>query len=223
MDFLKKARDIDIFEINQDIAQDITFLSRIEDISDTSMFISPPFKKGDYWQPLQGQVGKLLSARVATERSSYFFETKIVAIHSDSTDFWELSLPTNVKKMQRRKYVRLTIMLSVTIKFIDPTLKAITTFTKDISAGGLQIVVENPLPNDSDIKILLPLTNKLTVETKGEILRVTLPETLRERITIAIKFSELSEEKQEQITKYIFNKEVERRQKEKSLFDKSLR
>jgi len=222
MDFLNLARDIDIFEKNLETHEEITFLSRIEAIDQQSIFISPPFKKDCYWQSLRGEVGTVFSARVGTERCSYFFDTQLIDINSTPAELWEMSLPTNVTKMQRRQYVRLAILLDVTIKFIDPYTKDITTVTKDISAGGVQIILEEP-PTDLDVKIILPLSKDVTIEAKGAIIRVAFPTTSRRCFTIAIKFNEMPNEKQEQITKYIFHKEVERRQKEKHLFGKSLR
>jgi len=222
MDFLNLARDIDIFEKNLETHEKITFLSRIEAIDRKSIFISPPFKKDCYWYSLRGEVGTVFNARVGTDRCSYFFDTQLIGISSTPTELWEMSLPTNVTKLQRRQYVRLAIILDVIIKFIDPYTKDITTVTKDISAGGVQIVLEER-PVDSYVKISLPLGKEVTIEAKGEVIRVAFPTTSRQCFTIAIKFNEMSNEKQEQITKYIFHKEVERRQKDKHLFGESLR
>lgn len=221
MDFLTLAHDIHIFEKEPEKGADITFLSRIEAIGERSIFISPPFKIDCYWQILQAEVGKIISVRVVTERCSYIFEAELLGTSSASSVLWELSLPTNFKRIQRRQYVRLAIILEVSIKFINLEMNSITTFTKDISAGGLQVVLEEPPPENADVRILLPLNSEVTVEAQGEIIRVTFLETLRKRLAVAIKFNDIACEKQEQIIQYIFHKQVERRKKEKELFGDS--
>lgn len=223
MDFLRLARDIDILEKNPKTEEQSIYLSRIEEIGEKSIIITPPFLKGSYCKIIQAEIGKELSARVASEGCSYFFESNLISFNENSNDLWEISLPTNVRRMQRRQYVRLAIMLDVTIEFFDGKNKIITTVTKDISAGGVQVVLEKPIPDDLEVMISLPLTDKVAVESSGEIIRVIFPKTPRGLFTTAIKFNGIPAEKQEQITKYIFHKEVERRQKEKELFGKSLR
>ncbi|WP_378956222.1 flagellar brake protein [Pelosinus sp. sgz500959] len=224
MDFLRLARDIDILEKNPETEENSIYLSRIEGISEGSILITPPFMKGSYCHSLQTEIGTILNARIAAEGCSYFFECELISFKdSCGEDLWEISLPMNMRRVQRREHVRLSIALDVKIEFMDEKKKIITTFTKDLSAGGVQVVLEEPLPEDSDIHILLPLTDEIAIEAKGEIVRVIFPKTPRGMITTAIKFIEFPEEKQEEITKYIFQKEVHRRQKDKQLFGKSLR
>ena len=223
MDFLRLARDIDILEKNPETEEISIYLSRIEGINEKSILITPPFKRGSYCQSLQAVNGKVMSAHAADEGCTYSFECEFIGFSDSSNALWEISLPTNMRRIQRRKHVRLSITLDIIIKVIDERKKIITTFTKDISAGGVQVVLEEPLDDDLDVDICLPLTDEFVVETKGKIVRVIFPKTLRGMMTTAIKFSEIPDEKQEQITKYIFQKEVQRRQKDKALFGKNFR
>lgn len=223
MDFLKLASTIDIFEKDPETEDDILYLSRIEKITENSILITPPVIKGDCFQALQEDSGKIINACVAAQGCSYLFECQLMDCKENPEDCWEISLPINIKRIQRREHVRLAIILDVKIEFIDQKKKVITTFTKDISAGGVRVVLEEPLPDDLDITISLPLTEEVAIETKGEVVRVIFPKTPRGMVTTAIKFNEIPKEEQEMITKYIFKKEVQRRQKDIELFGKSIR
>lgn len=223
MKFIKVANDIDILVKDSETKEDRKYLSRIEKIGKNSLLITPPFIKGCYCKLLQAEIGKIINGCIAADGCSYFFECELISCKNDSNAFWEISLPANIQRVQRRQHVRLAIILDVTIEYIDIKKNIITTVTKDISAGGVQVVLEEPLPDDLEVTISLPLTEEMAVETKGEIVRVVFPKSPRSLFTMAIKFNEIPEEEQEKITKYIFKKEVQRRKKDKELFGKSLR
>ena len=214
-EFLSMARDLDILVKNPDTEETLIYLSRIEGIGEQSLQISPPFLKGNYGQLLKMNLGDTMNACVTLERCSYFFETQMLGVGDDVDGFWEISWPQHVEKQQRRQHVRLEILLDVTLEFFDGEYSVVSAFTRDISAGGVQVVMEEEPPTAGMVRVLLPLAPDFTVETTGEILRVTCSKSTQERFLAAIKFDDLSPANQEKIIKYVFRKEIERRQKTK--------
>lgn len=222
MKFLKLKRDIEILEKQPESEEMITYRSCIKGIGEKSVFISPPFIWEDDWILLQAEVGKIFSAHIVTIQGAYSFEVELMKIHASARTLWEISLPMNITKIQRRQHVRLNINLDVTIEFIDTGKEKITVLTKDISAGGLQVIMEEVMPDGSNVNLLIQLTDESIVECKGEFVRTVPQKVSRDQFVTSIKFREIAKEEQEKITKYIFRKEVERRNKERALFGKSL-
>nr|WP_094607643.1 hypothetical protein [Sporomusa silvacetica] len=56
------------------------------------------------------------------------------------------------------------------------------------------------------------------IESEGEFVRIKYPKTASQKHFASIKFCELDDKMTNKIVKYIFDKEIERRQKELSLF-----
>ncbi len=215
MNIFHITQKLDIIEENLDTQERFIYFSRIEDISEKSLFITPPFRKGYYLPP---KTGRIITAKVAGEGCAYLFKTSLMRYSTNPILLWEISLPTNAKKVQLREYVRLAIALSLKIELEDEphTGQIINTITKDISAGGLQVILPEQLPVDSKMQLTLSLDNKVTITAKAQIVRVIPPDTSEGKYIAAIKFKEIEEKTREQITKFVFSKQVERRQKEKS-------
>jgi len=207
---------VDIIEENPETNEKSTYFSRIEDIGLKSIFIAPPYRKGFYLPP---KVGKIITMWITAESCAYLFSVELLGYPSAPVPFWEVALPINVKKIQRRQYVRFDIALDVKIEIEDKPGDPIIALTKNVSAGGVQIVLQEPLPEDSRVKVILPLTSEATVVAKGEVIRIVFPQAPYEKITTAIKFSEIEERARDLIIKYIFRKQAERRQKERTLFN----
>jgi len=216
VDFLRVMQKVDIIEENRETNEKFTYLSRIEDIGPKSIFIAPPYRKGFYLPP---NVGKVITMWITAESCAYLFNAELLGYSSASVPLWEVALPINVKKIQRRQYVRFDIALDVKIEIEDKPGDPVIALTKNVSAGGVQIVLQEPLPPDSRVKVTLPLTSEATVVATGEVIRVIFPEKPHEKITTAIKFSEIEERARNLIVRYIFRKQAERRQKERALFN----
>ena len=78
-----------------------------------------------------------------------------------------------------------------TAQVMDPERngKVIKTLTRDISAGGIQVVLPETLPVGTKIRVHLPLSKCLTIDAEGEISRLVLPATDAERLSAGVSFS----------------------------------
>lgn len=208
---------LDIIQENLETQEQTNYFSFIESISEQSMLILSPFCED---LQLQSKVGDTISIRATTEECAYFFEAIFLGYRWNGVSLWEISLPLHIKRSQLREFVRVKISLEVKIEFIDEHLqhKVIKTLTKDVSAGGLQIVMPVAPPADSKVMVVLSLADQTTLKVKGEFVRIKYPKTESQKHFASIKFCELDKKLTNKIVKYIFDKQIEQRQKDRTLF-----
>lgn len=181
------------------------------------MFILSPFKERTQ---MQANIGDIINARVTAENCAYFFDAILLGYRWDNVPLWEISLPVNIQRTQLREYVRVKICLEVTLEFLDECCqrKVVKTLTKDFSAGGLQVVMPVAPPADSKVMVMLSLADQTILKVRGEFVRIKYPKTTAQKHFASIRFCELNEKMTNKIVKYIFDKEIERRQKDRTLF-----
>ena len=211
---LRIAQKLDVIEEDLEKQEKRIYFSRVEDLREESVLILPPFQKGFTMPP---RIGRVITAKVVSDRVPYLFEASLLSFISDQLPLWEISMPSRVRKIQMRENVRLSIILNAKLELLDPGREGtvINTLTKDISGGGMQVVLPVNLALGAKMKVSLPLLPGFTLETTGEIVRLLPPVTESEKLAAGIKFLNLDHRVQNQIVKYIFAKECENRQKEK--------
>ncbi len=222
MELFKLTKKIDVIVEDPETGHRLTYSSRIEDIGEDSMTIAAPYRRGSFLPPW---TGRTFSGRIAGDKCAYIFKSALLQYITDPIPLWVIAPPTDVKKVQMRSYVRLDIVLDVKLEFPGEGdggdgggSRVISTLTRDISAGGIRVVVSKPLVLGKKVKIILPLPEADTVEAVGEVLRNIPPENPGERHTAAIEFIDIKEKNRGKIVKYIFRKQIERRKKERELF-----
>jgi c-di-GMP-binding flagellar brake protein YcgR len=194
------------------------YTSRIEDISADTVTIAAPYRKGHFLPPW---TGRKFSVRIPADGCAYLFDSTLLRTVSDPIALWVIAPPVNLKKIQVRAYVRLADVLDVTLELTgeeESDSSVITTLTKDISAGGIRVVLNKPLPAGTKLRVTLPLPGVGTLVTMGEVIRNIPPELPGDRHSAAIEFRDIRERDRGEIVKYIFKKQVERRKKEHDLF-----
>lgn len=220
MDIFSLTQKVDVLVDDPENNQRRIYFSRIEDISKDSLTIGAPYRRGFYLPPWPGRA---ISARVTANNSAYLFKAKLVRYVTEPIPLWVLSWPSEISKLQMRSFVRLDIVLDIKLEILDDTLleenRLITTLTRDISAGGLRVVFPRSAAPETKVKITLTLPGEAVIETTGQIIRVIPPEVAADRQTAAIEFTDIPEKMRGHIVKFIFRKQVERRKKEKELFD----
>jgi len=192
--------------------EEVVFSSFIESVDAESLFICVPQREKE---ALNTCVGDVLKARMTVAECAYFFEAKVLEHHFQEGKLWKLSLPSYLQRSQRRRYVRVKTILEVVLEYIDAKMqrKVMKTYTKDISAGGLQVVMPAVPPEGSNVIISLTLDEKEVLYAKGEFVRIKYPKTEDQKHFASIKFCEMDKKTTERIVKYIFDKEVEQRKR----------
>ena len=221
---LRVAQKIDVIEENPETLEKRIYYSRVEDVRNESLLILPPFQK-EYVMP--PRIGRIITIKVVSDRIPYLFDATLLKFIAEHLPLWEISKPARVRKIQMRENVRISLILNVKLELemkmemkmemIDPErkVKVINTLTKDLSAGGIQVVLPEKLPIGSKLKIRMSLSPAFTLETTGEIVRLVPPVLESDKLTAGIKFLDLDHRIQNQVIKYIFTKEAENRQKKK--------
>ncbi len=219
MELFKLTKKIDVIVEDPETGHRLTYSSRIEDIGEDSMTIAAPYRRGSFLPPW---TGRTFSGRIAGDKCAYIFKSALLQYITDPIPLWVIAPPTDVKKVQMRSYVRLDVVLDVKLEFAGEgdggSSHVISTLTRDISAGGTRVVVSKPLVPGKKVKITLSLPEADSVEAVGEVLRNIPPENPGERHTAAIEFIDIKEKNRGKIVKYIFRKQIERRKKERELF-----
>lgn len=188
------------------------YTSRVEDIGQNTLTIAAPYRRGAFLPPWPG---RQLNCRIAADNCAYAFTATLLRSVLDPIPLWIISAPADLKKIQLRAYVRLDIVLDVKLELVaEEDGPALATLTRDISAGGLRIVVPKPLLVGTKVKVSLPLPAGTTVEAVGEVIRAIPSDNPNEKHNAAIEFTDIKEKARGEIVKFIFRKEVERRKKE---------
>ena len=219
---------VNILKINQKIEiwlenkPEEHYSSRIEEIHPDQLSIAMPMSKGT---PVLMPRGSNIWGKVIVNEAVYCFVSTVIDRKVQPLPIWILSMPTEVKKVQLRAFVRVVARLAVRIKPFPPqeSLEQNCTpfieqpefqcVTKDISGGGIQIVSQIPFSTGTAVAINLALPDSSVIAAIGEVVRIQQLETDKHTFWIAIKFTDIIEKERSKLIKYIFKIQLERRQK----------
>lgn len=216
MDIFRITQKIEIIEENWDSGKKQFYFSRIEDVLEDSFLITPPFRKGFY---LPKKRGRSIVARVPADNCSYLFESVLLEIYSSPFPLWEISLPRTIKRTQMREHVRLDIAIAVEIEFIGTSSsgRRMITSSRNISAGGALMILPEKVPVSTKFNMTLSLAPQDELQVEGEIVRIIPKLQEDEEICAGIKFSKIDEKNRQKIIKFIFQKQLERRNKDRNI------
>ncbi len=216
-DLLQVTQKIDIIEENMETLAKDVFFSRVEDVGDNSIFITPPFRKGFY---LPYRVGRIIVARVISSKVPYLFESTLLRYLSEQIPLWEIAKPISFNKIQLREDVRLDINIKVNLEILETgdAKKVFQTLTRDLSASGMKVVLPKELPVGTIVKINVTLGPDFMFETHGTIIHLMSPMPPLDKYFAGIKYMEVDAATKKKIIAYIFCKQAEMRRKEKEWF-----
>ena len=124
-----------------------------------------------------------------------------------------LEVLTNPKKIQRRAYYRLNVLLDVACRNYDSILLEpedrgdyIQCLTKDISGGGVCLVLDERIPEGTFVDCRIPLGG--IVEFTGKVVRVIpFKHSGITKYETGIEFTKISNKSRENIISFIFQKQ----------------
>lgn len=190
------------------------FASRVEEIVADEMIIAMPMQKG---RPIFLEIGRGFYGKIITESGVYFFKSRFLNKRMYPLPVWIASLPYEVEKMQQRAFVRFDVSQPLQIEYFPDdeednpiTLKVMT---RDLSGGGLQAICEQPLKLSTKVKMIITLPEDGDLEVAGEVIRVQKPQEDRELFWVSIKFVGVRTMVRDKISRFIFKKQLEHRQK----------
>ncbi|ENH97356.1 hypothetical protein J416_05058 [Gracilibacillus halophilus YIM-C55.5] len=165
------------------------------------------------------QVGQVFRVHfIGQDTSVYSFNTRV-------TEKTKMTIPTlaldfsfqELKKIQRREFVRVPAMLDVSIRSVDQSFSAFTSVTHDISGGGLSVLIDHGinLQHDTQLDIMLVLPLKAQIEyiqMTGKVVRQQNRDREQSDL-LSVKFHQINQAEQQLLIKYCYQYQLRERQK----------
>ncbi|MGB9682041.1 MAG: flagellar brake protein [bacterium] len=181
--------------------------SRIEDISGDILLLALPFIGT---VPVPIGVGTRVAIFSSGKDAVYRIEGEVSGRQLDPLPLLSIVTDGMVSRVQRRENVRILITLSV-IYTIKGEARVYEAYTKDISGGGVKLVLLEPLKIRDIIHLRISLPPpELSISTEGEVVWVYIEESLINNRTektyyAGIKFINIEDKERERLVRFIFN------------------
>lgn len=202
------------------ILKDGEYKCNVQDLTDKYIAITIPMKDRKYY-PLDR--GTMVSMLHYCGSVLYKFECEVIGRKVDRIPIIILGLPQNIREIQRRNFVRVSVIENIKCYLIDKALidkkvedllklknETIESISLDISGGGMRIKCKLKLKYDDILLVSLPLTTE-NLLVKAKIVRI---ENQEDNINIyGLWFINLDEKLRDKIIKGIFQIMRERRKK----------
>jgi c-di-GMP-binding flagellar brake protein YcgR len=184
------------------------FKSNIQDITDTYIAISIPINSGEY---LPLTKGTLIDVIYYEEDNLYNFKSVVMGRKFENIPILLISTPREIKKIQRRKYVRVPTINTVKYKNLknEPSTKpssiANSEYSKaillDLSGGGMKIKISEEIKLRHFLLVCLTINNE-DIFIVGQAMRIIKDDDGRYNCGLSFEF--LDNATREKIIKLIF-------------------
>jgi c-di-GMP-binding flagellar brake protein YcgR len=202
------------FTINSKVEiswNDSYYKSNIEDVTtDETIAISIPIRDGQYVPLRKGEQVEVL---YYYDKDIYKFYTTVVDRKVDGIPVILLAYPTEVFKVQRRRFVRIPIVCIIEYAKLEESLKykALKAVMVDLSGGGMRVKLSEQVNLGDKLKAAIPIGADL-LEVKGEVVRIEKDADDKRNIC-GISFVDLEDRVREKIIRHIFQKMREQMRK----------
>jgi c-di-GMP-binding flagellar brake protein YcgR len=216
------------------------YSTQITDIREEGEFvINAPFSKG---KPLNIPINTRGEVKLREENGIYILPVRIIDREVDSTSLLVVKLRGNIKKIQERQFFRLEVYERTNYRVLanntsqfekmiglveekgkkktaldtDENLPNLDTegIIKDISAGGIRLSVEEKLEKGQVVEVDVDFMEASFSTLFGEIIRVDRKDKNDLiRYEAGIKFVSCNQNQRDELTRWLFSKQRELRQK----------
>ena len=211
-----------LFKVNQRLEINIdekqgnvkSYKSRVEEVQSAHLVIAMPMSHGAV---ISLREGDYFQAKLIIGQLGYQFTSKFISRRLAPLPVWIIAWPSSVTKVQQRSFVRMGVVLPAQVVIKDPDggePERLEVLTRDISGGGLEVVLEKRLPHGMQVLVLMKLPGEGAISIVGEVARVHKPLEDREIFWTGIRFIDIQERDRDCIIRYIFKKQLETRRKE---------
>lgn len=208
------------FKLNNKIEiemKDGFYKSIIQDVTDEYVAINIPVKDGRFLPLTRNEK---IRALYFYDKNIYCFETEVVGKKMENIFMILLKLPTSMRKIQRRNFVRVSTLLKIWYNKnqLTDTVNSILNIEQeafpatviDISGGGMRIRVEQNVKSGEILILTVPIKDE-SITIKGKVIRAEKEKT--GITTCGITFMELDNIHREKIIKLVFETMREQRTK----------
>lgn len=196
--------------------QENMYKATIQDMGDSEILISIPVKDGIY---LTLNNDTVIENIFYDEKGNVFsYKAKVIGRHIEKDiPFYKLTKPYDIKKIQRRDYVRVNLIQIINYvkemdlkKEIKKEEEYENALLLDLSGGGMKVKIKEKLEKDDLIIANLKYENeKITI--KGKIIRVEKTED--KRFICGVAFVDIDNSTREKIIRTVFK--IMRKQRER--------
>lgn len=217
MDFKKALfpmQKLEVITVDEATEQRHVYYSRIEETTEKSITITAPYGQKTFLLP---RYQEQYMMRIAGNGCAYLFWTYLLDHARDPIPMWMVAWPTEIRRIQMRSFVRLDIVMEITVQLythMEDEPQIIRLFTKDISGNGVSLVWEQPMPIGAWVKIFLPVDSAQIIEVEGEVLRVIPHGVDDANYAIIVKLKKIQEAARAKLLRFIFSKQIERRNRD---------
>jgi c-di-GMP-binding flagellar brake protein YcgR len=168
---------------------------------------------------LRIRLGSMVEVVFAAEDAQYRFDASIKAIYEvDRVKYLDIMPVSELRRVQRRQFYRLKITLDVYIRLLeqegspqDDGWKK--TFTEDISGDGMRLKSFEAIPDGSLLDCMIRLRDRQIIRLQGRVLEVFEAEDEILPYRLRIEIQGISEQIQNEIIRFIFDRQREMRAK----------
>ncbi|AEH50788.1 flagellar brake protein [Pseudothermotoga thermarum] len=187
------------------------FKSTIHDINFERgiMKIGMPSYKGRF-VPIAA--GEPIHVTAVAEKVVYTFDSRVINYGRDEQNFlvMYIAFPRTVKRVQRRRYVRIPLVLEGTFKI--PGQEEVYRFvTKDFSAGGILMCTKQLLQVGQPILITLDLGSIKLEDQKAQVVRYVGKNDVTGLHEYGVQFLEVPPQLEKALVVYVFQQELKMR------------
>lgn len=192
-----------------------TYSTRIESVKENFIILKIPKVNGLY---LPVETDEELLLKHYREGATFEAEST-VNLRNDDRDppTIVVSIPEEVKRIQRRDFVRVPCDIPVTVRVLQAgpgdtgeTLSgSVSGAIKDISAGGVQVECPEALPLDSEVEVVFTLPH--TETTMNEVFARVVRESDSEEPphVLGLEFTSITENKRNDIIQYVYERQID--------------
>ena len=189
---LEVNNNIEIYE------DDKVYKSRIQSVNDDEIYIDIPLHNNEYL--ILNKSDDIHLIKYGNEGSVYELSCKVIDRKIEGNiRLYRLSEPYDIKKIQRRNYVRVETIRGIKCFRKDEEFNALIL---DLSGGGMKIKSNKKLEIDEEI-VSFVKTDDGKFMVKGKIIRVE--ETSFNQYSLGIEFVDIEERTREKIIKLVFS------------------
>ncbi|MGC8971019.1 MAG: flagellar brake protein [bacterium] len=180
--------------------------SRIEEINDDKLILALPFIGT---VPVPIRAGDRVVIYSATKDAVYGVVGEVIKRQLEPLPLLYVVITGGIERVQRRNYVRIPILLNVMYR-IKGKEKIYNTYTKDVSGGGIKIILPEPLKIQDVLQGRLELLPpEFQIDFEGEVVWIDKEEKvnnnkLEEILYAGVEFTLIDEKERERLIRFLF-------------------
>ncbi|MDP4143277.1 MAG: flagellar brake domain-containing protein [Bacillota bacterium] len=193
------------------IWEDSVYKSNVQDINEEHIGISIPVNNGEYATLKKGDN---VEVYYYDERTVYKFETEVIGRKIEGVAIVLLAHPTSVKKIQRRRFVRVSVLQKMSYvkikkglseKDIEKVSRAKEVFKEatvlDLSGSGMRMRTLEQMANGDVLLVKLPVKDDEVILVCNVVRAIKDSD---KQYNCGLDFEKLDEGTREKIISYVF-------------------